>query len=221
MKSTAELAKQDAAGADGRGDARQQGQEDHREAADRTPARRLDRPGQEAAAGRGSEIAGVRRGDSASRPAPMLRFSGRNFVRVGDSRMPPARDSLAVSGSSPGPDSGRRDGRRTLPDRRTRCRRTPSARPTAPTDISHRNAGGGARHPAARARAPRRRSWRPTSRTPARCVHKNLVEVLTVGREADFFFIATELLDGQTPARVHRRQARARGATSRSRAPAT
>jgi hypothetical protein len=29
-------------------------------------------------------------------------------------------------------------------------------------------------------------------------VHKNLVEVLTVGREADFFFIATELLDGQT-----------------------
>ncbi len=29
-------------------------------------------------------------------------------------------------------------------------------------------------------------------------VHKNLVEVLTVGREADFFYIATELLDGQT-----------------------
>jgi hypothetical protein len=29
-------------------------------------------------------------------------------------------------------------------------------------------------------------------------VHKNLIEVLTAGREADFFFIATELLDGQT-----------------------
>ena len=29
-------------------------------------------------------------------------------------------------------------------------------------------------------------------------VHKNLVEVLNVGREADFFYIATELLDGQT-----------------------
>ncbi len=29
-------------------------------------------------------------------------------------------------------------------------------------------------------------------------VHKNLVEVLTAGRESDFFFIATELLDGQT-----------------------
>ncbi len=29
-------------------------------------------------------------------------------------------------------------------------------------------------------------------------VHKNLLEVLTVGREADFFYIATELLDGQT-----------------------
>ncbi len=29
-------------------------------------------------------------------------------------------------------------------------------------------------------------------------VHKNLVEVLTAGREADYFFIATELLDGQT-----------------------
>jgi hypothetical protein len=29
-------------------------------------------------------------------------------------------------------------------------------------------------------------------------VHKNLVEVLMVGREADFYFIATELLDGQT-----------------------
>jgi hypothetical protein len=29
-------------------------------------------------------------------------------------------------------------------------------------------------------------------------VHKNLVEVLTVGREADFFFLATELLDGQS-----------------------
>ena len=29
-------------------------------------------------------------------------------------------------------------------------------------------------------------------------VHKNLIEVLTVGREADFFYIATELLDGQT-----------------------
>jgi hypothetical protein len=29
-------------------------------------------------------------------------------------------------------------------------------------------------------------------------VHKNLIEVLNVGREADFFYIATELLDGQT-----------------------
>jgi serine/threonine protein kinase len=29
-------------------------------------------------------------------------------------------------------------------------------------------------------------------------VHKNLVEVLTVGREHDFFYLATELLDGQT-----------------------
>src|SRR4029079_17650587 len=29
-------------------------------------------------------------------------------------------------------------------------------------------------------------------------VHKNLVEVVMVGREADFYFIATELLDGQT-----------------------
>jgi serine/threonine-protein kinase len=29
-------------------------------------------------------------------------------------------------------------------------------------------------------------------------VHKNLVEVLMVGREADFYFIATELLDGQS-----------------------
>ncbi|HEX3696824.1 MAG TPA: protein kinase [Polyangia bacterium] len=29
-------------------------------------------------------------------------------------------------------------------------------------------------------------------------VHKNLVDVLLVGREADFYFIATELLDGQT-----------------------
>src|SRR5882757_10053387 len=29
-------------------------------------------------------------------------------------------------------------------------------------------------------------------------VHENLVEVVMVGREADFYFIATELLDGQT-----------------------
>jgi eukaryotic-like serine/threonine-protein kinase len=29
-------------------------------------------------------------------------------------------------------------------------------------------------------------------------VHKNLVDVLMVGREADFYFIATEMLDGQT-----------------------
>jgi eukaryotic-like serine/threonine-protein kinase len=29
-------------------------------------------------------------------------------------------------------------------------------------------------------------------------VHKNLIEVLSAGREADYFFIATELLDGQT-----------------------
>ncbi len=29
-------------------------------------------------------------------------------------------------------------------------------------------------------------------------VHKNLIEVLTAGREADYLFIATELLDGQT-----------------------
>ncbi len=29
-------------------------------------------------------------------------------------------------------------------------------------------------------------------------VHKNLVDVLMVGREGDFYFIATELLDGQT-----------------------
>ncbi|HEY2731917.1 MAG TPA: protein kinase [Polyangia bacterium] len=29
-------------------------------------------------------------------------------------------------------------------------------------------------------------------------VHKNLVDVLMVGREADFYFIATELMDGQT-----------------------
>ena len=29
-------------------------------------------------------------------------------------------------------------------------------------------------------------------------VHKNLIEVLMVGRETDFYFIATELLDGQT-----------------------
>src|SRR5262252_2590365 len=28
--------------------------------------------------------------------------------------------------------------------------------------------------------------------------HKNLVEVLMAGREADFYFIATELIDGQT-----------------------
>src|SRR5215831_1959790 len=28
--------------------------------------------------------------------------------------------------------------------------------------------------------------------------HKNLIEVLMVGREADFYFIATELLDGQS-----------------------
>ena len=29
-------------------------------------------------------------------------------------------------------------------------------------------------------------------------VHKNLIEVLNLGREADFFYIATEALDGQT-----------------------
>ena len=29
-------------------------------------------------------------------------------------------------------------------------------------------------------------------------VHKNLIEVLTAGREADYFYVATELLDGQT-----------------------
>src|SRR3954451_16778712 len=29
-------------------------------------------------------------------------------------------------------------------------------------------------------------------------VHKNLVDVLMVGREADFYFIATELLDGKS-----------------------
>src|SRR6266404_6126072 len=29
-------------------------------------------------------------------------------------------------------------------------------------------------------------------------VHKNLVDVLMVGREADYYFIATELMDGQT-----------------------
>ena len=66
VKSTADLVKQDAAGLMTAVTERQQDREDHRETPDRAPARGLDRPGQEAAAGRrGQSEVSRRAADSA------------------------------------------------------------------------------------------------------------------------------------------------------------
>ena len=53
-------------------------------------------------------------------------------------------------------------------------------------------------HPAAGARAPTPRALEGDVEKASAVIHKNLVSVLMIGREADFYFIATELMDGQS-----------------------
>jgi eukaryotic-like serine/threonine-protein kinase len=65
------------------------------------------------------------------------------------------------------------------------------------TDVSHRNAAA-VRVIPMRVLGASAAQLETDVENASALVHKNLIEVLTVGREADFFYIATELLDGQT-----------------------
>jgi serine/threonine-protein kinase len=109
--------------------------------------------------------------------------------------MPPVRESLAVSGSSGQIPAGATVGGRFRVD--GLLAQDAVSQTYRATDVSHRN-------PAAVRVIPMRVLGASAAQletdveNASALVHKNLIEVLTVGREADFFFIATELLDGQT-----------------------
>jgi eukaryotic-like serine/threonine-protein kinase len=109
--------------------------------------------------------------------------------------MPPARESLAVSGSSGQIPSGATVGGRfrieglLFQDAASQTYRA--------ADLSHRNAAA-VRVIPLRVLGASAAQLETDVENASALVHKNLLEVLTVGREADFFYIATELLDGQT-----------------------
>jgi serine/threonine-protein kinase len=109
--------------------------------------------------------------------------------------MPPARESLAVSGSSGQIPAGATVGGRfrveglLFQDAASQTYRA--------ADLSHHNAAA-VRVIPLRVLGASAAQLETDVENASALVHKNLVEVLTVGREADFFYIATELLDGQT-----------------------
>ena len=109
--------------------------------------------------------------------------------------MPPVRESLAVSGSSGQIPAGATIGGRFRVD--GLLAQDAVSQTYRATDISHRNAAAVRVIPMRLLGASAAQLETDVENASA-LVHKNLIEVLTVGREADFFYIATELLDGQT-----------------------
>src|SRR6478672_13431710 len=109
--------------------------------------------------------------------------------------MPPVRESLAVSGSSGQIPAGATVGGRFRID--GLLAQDAVSQTYRATDASHRNAAAVRVIPIRLLGASAAQLETDVENASA-LVHKNLIEVLTVGREADFFYIATELLDGQT-----------------------
>jgi len=109
--------------------------------------------------------------------------------------MPPVRDSLAVSGSSGQIPAGATVGGRFRID--GLLSQDAVSQTYRATDVGHRNAAA-VRVIPMRVLGASAAQLETDVENASALVHKNLVEVLTVGREADFFYIATELLDGQT-----------------------
>src|SRR4051812_39496594 len=109
--------------------------------------------------------------------------------------MPPVRESLAVSGSSGQIPAGATVGGRFRID--SLLSQDTVSQTYRATDINHRNAAA-VRVIPMRVLGASAAQLETDVENASALVHKNLVEVLTVGREADFFFLATELLDGQS-----------------------
>ena len=109
--------------------------------------------------------------------------------------MPPVRESLAVSGSSGQIPAGATVGGRFRID--GLLSQDAVSQTYRATDINHRNAAA-VRVIPMRVLGAAAAQLETDVENASALVHKNLVEVLTVGREADFFFLATELLDGQS-----------------------
>jgi hypothetical protein len=109
--------------------------------------------------------------------------------------MPPVRESLAVSGSSGQIPTGATVGGRFRID--GLLSQDAVSQTYRATDASHRNAAA-VRVIPMRVLGASSAQLESDVENASALVHKNLVEVLTVGREADFFYLATELLDGQT-----------------------
>jgi eukaryotic-like serine/threonine-protein kinase len=109
--------------------------------------------------------------------------------------MPPARESLAVSGSSGQIPAGATIGGRFRIEG-VFAQDTVSQTYRA-QDLSTGN-GAAVRIIPMRVLGAAAPQLETDIENAAALVHKNLVEVLSVGRESDFFYVATELLDGQT-----------------------
>ena len=109
--------------------------------------------------------------------------------------MPPVRESLAVSGSSGQIPAGATVGGRFRID--GLLTQDTVSQTYRATDVSHRNAAA-VRVIPMRVLGASAAQLETDVENASALVHKNLVEVLTVGREADFFYLATELLDGQS-----------------------
>src|SRR4029079_1055934 len=109
--------------------------------------------------------------------------------------MPPVRESLAVSGSSGQIPAGATVGGRFRID--GLLSQDGGSQTYRATDVRPRSAAA-VRVIPMRVLGASAAQLETDVENASALVHKNLVEVLTVGREADFFFLATELLDGQS-----------------------
>jgi hypothetical protein len=109
--------------------------------------------------------------------------------------MPPARESLAVSGSSGLVAVGATIGGRFRID--AAITQDAVSQTYRATDLNQRGTAA-IRIIPLRPLGPAAAQLEADVEKASALVHKNLLEVLTVGREADFFYIATELQDGQT-----------------------
>ena len=109
--------------------------------------------------------------------------------------MAPVRESLAVSGSSGQIPAGATVGGRFRID--GLLSQDGVSQTYRATDVTHRSAAS-VRVIPMRVLGASAAQLETDVENASALVHKNLVEVLTVGREHDFFFLATELLDGQT-----------------------